>query len=131
MYRPHSFTHQRIGGNKTFHYPGRVGLKWWDKDALQKLLADVRDWQVKYNAQIYIGEFSAIRWAPGDEAYTYLKDCIDIFEQYNWSWTYHAFREYNGWSVEHDNNKANEQPADAPTTRQRLFMEAFKKNEKL
>lgn len=129
MYIPHSFTHQNISGRqKTFYYPGRVGLKWWDKNALRKVLDEVKEWQQKNNAQIYVGEFSAIRWAPGEDAYNYLKDCIDLFEEFNWSWCYHAFREYHGWSVEHDGNKANENRSTVPTMRQQLFMEAFKKN---
>lgn len=130
MYLPHSFTHQNIFGSKhkTFYYPGRVGLKWWDKDALHKALGEVKEWQQKNNVQIYVGEFSAIRWAPGDDARNYLKDCIDIFEEYNWSWCYHAFREYHGWSVEHGNIKEDEKPSASPTSSQQLFMEAFKKN---
>jgi len=130
MYLPHSFTHQNIFGkkHKTFYYPGRVGLKWWDKEALHYVLGEVKDWQQKNNAQIYVGEFSAIRWAPGDDARNYLKDCIDIFEEYNWSWCYHAFREYHGWSIEHDSLKENEKPSTTPTSRQQLFMEAFQKN---
>ncbi len=59
----------------------------------------VREFQLAYNVHIYVGEFSAIRWAPG--AAKYLSDCIDLFEEYNWDWTYHAFREWDGWSIEH------------------------------
>eukprot|EP01136_Pigoraptor_vietnamica_P010522 Opistho-1_new@48236 len=129
MYVPHSFTHQNISGkNKVFRYPGYVGLKRWNKEALRKVLYGIKDWQVKNNAQIYVGEFSAIRWAPGDDAYNYLKDCIDIFEENNWSWAYHAFREYHGWSVEHGNVKEDETTAKEATSRQQLFMDAFKKN---
>lgn len=129
MYIPHSFTHQNISGRKKIvHYPGRVGLKWWDKDALKKVLDGVRLWQQVNNTQIYVGEFSAIRWAPDDEAYTYLKDCIDLFEEYQWSWCYHAFREYHGWSVEHNGDKENEAPSANGTSRKTLFLEAFRKN---
>ncbi len=39
-------------------------------------------------------------WASGAEEY--LRDCIGIFEEYGWDWTYHAFREWPGWSVEHE-----------------------------
>jgi len=42
---------------------------------------------------MYIGEFSAIRWAPDGSAYRYLKDLIDVFEAHGWDWSYHAFRE--------------------------------------
>ena len=46
------------------------------------------------------GRVSAIAWAPGADQY--LRDCIGIFRDYGWDWTYHAFREWAGWSVEHE-----------------------------
>ncbi len=129
MYIPHSFTHQNIySQRRDFHYPGFVGIKWWNTKTLKKELEKIKDWQIANKAQIYVGEFSAIRWAPGDDAYLYLKDCVDVFEEFGWSWAYHAFREYHGWSVEHGNEKGDETPAKAPTQRQQLFLEAFKKN---
>ena len=71
---------------------------------MKNVLAPVRAFQKKYGAKIYVGEFSAICWAPG--AGVYLRDCIDIFEEYGWDWTYHAFREWAGWSVEHEGEEA-------------------------
>ena len=52
----------------------------------------------RHGARIYVGEFSAAAWAPGAE--TYLRDCIELFEEYGWDWTYHAFRESRVWDVE-------------------------------
>jgi hypothetical protein len=49
---------------------------------------------------IYVGEFSAIRWAPG--AADYIRDLIELFEEYGWSWTYHAFAEWHGWDTEYN-----------------------------
>ena len=46
------------------------------------------------------GEFSVAVWAPGGAAY--LDDLVSIFEEYGWDWTYHAFREWEGWSLEHE-----------------------------
>ena len=60
----------------------------------------VREFQRKHCARIYVGEFSAACWAPN--AGKYLADCIDMFEEYGWDWSYHAFREWQGWSVEHE-----------------------------
>jgi hypothetical protein len=50
---------------------------------------------------VFIGEFSVVRWAPVPDGANWLNDSIDLFEQNNWSWTYHAFREWPGWSLEH------------------------------
>ncbi len=106
MYQPTAYTHQFVKGifgsagrDKLLAYPGIINGKYFDKAALRKILQPVRDFQLKHKAQILCGEFSAITWAPGAELY--LKDCIELFEEYGWDWCYHAFREWKGWSLEH------------------------------
>jgi endoglucanase len=129
VYEPAIFTHQGLFGLPSgLKYPGIMDGKYWDKEALRTFLQPVRDWQLKHGANIYVGEFSAVRWAPDSSAYKYLHDCIDIFEGWGWSWAYHAFRESHVWSVEHDSNPGNEEKSSTITDRQRLLMEAFKKN---
>jgi hypothetical protein len=97
-YWPMEFTHQGVHGSA-------VGAVWpdpskgWDRDLVRRTLAPVRAFQERHRCRIYIGEFSAIAWAEGADAY--LRDCISVFEEYGWDWSYHAFREWNGWSVEH------------------------------
>ena len=100
-YSPHEYTHQgvfdrRDAGTRRYPDPG-MG---WDKEYIRRQLAPVRDFQLRHGAKIYVGEFSAAVWAPG--AGDYLRDCIEIFEEYGWDWTYHAFREWDGWSVERE-----------------------------
>jgi len=99
MYQPMAYTHQGVKG-KDFWTPAKYPdpAKGWDKAFLRKHLADVRKFQLEHGAKIYIGEFSAIAWAEGADAY--LRDVISIFEEYGWDWSYHAFREWPGWSVE-------------------------------
>ncbi len=129
MYLPHTFTHQGVfGPSAPIRYPGTIDGKQWDRAQLEAALKPVVDFQRKYNVHIYVGEFSAIRWAPDDSAYRYLKDLIDIFEEHGWDWTYHAFREWDGWSVEHGRDRADTQPTKTPTTRQTLLREWFAKN---
>jgi hypothetical protein len=132
MYFPHSFTHQGVYNTpeKPVVYPGIIDGKPCDKEALREYLKPVRDFQLAYNVHIYIGEFSAIRWAPGDSGLRYLSDCIDIFEEYGWDWSYHAYREWSGWSLEHGPDKADEQPTQAPTERMKMMLNWFSKNEK-
>lgn len=79
---------------------------------------------------IYIGEFSAIRWAPEGSAVRYLSDAIDLFEAHGWDWSYHAFREWSGWSVEHGADRNDTRPAAQPTDRQRLLQGWFARNAK-
>ena len=127
MYVPTEFTHQGVFGKWTpAAYPGKIGGTMWDKQQFRKVLQPVRDFQLAYNVHIYVGEFSAIRWAPG--AANYLRDCIELFEEYGWDWTYHAYREWDGWSVEHGSDPQDHQPSREPTDRKKLLLEWFGKN---
>jgi hypothetical protein len=131
MYQPHQFTHQGVHGGATgIAYPGMIGGILWDKAALRRALQPVRDWQRDYGVQIYLGEFSAIRWAPDDSAYRYLKDCIELFEEFGWDWSYHAFREWSGWSVEHGQEPGDTAPSKTQTTREKLLREWYANNVK-
>ena len=98
-YAPTAFTMQGIHDRK------REGLagwpdpeKGWDKECIRKALEPVLEFSREHDARILVGEFSAITWAPGAE--NYIRDCIEVFEEYGWDWCYHAFREWDGWSVE-------------------------------
>lgn len=99
MYEPGDYTHQGVRGEKDFarlEYPN--GDR--NRDYLVKSLAAVRKFEQQHKAKIYVGEFSAASWAPGADQY--IRDCVEIFKEYGWDWTYHAFREWPGWSVEHE-----------------------------
>ena len=98
--------------------------KGWNKDYLRAQLKPVLEFQRKTGCRIYVGEFSAVAWAPGADAY--LRDCIDLFEEYGWDWTYHAFREYAGWSVEHEGEDAKSLRPAADTPRKRVLLEGFR-----
>ena len=103
LYAPGDYTHQGVG--RALKKDGRP-LVWpdpsrgWDFEYLRRVLEPVRDFQRRHGVRIYVGEFSAVVWAPGADAY--LRDCISLFEEYGWDWTYHAFREWGPWSVEHE-----------------------------
>ena len=141
MYLPHEFTHQgipmdgkssiKLTSDILVRYPGNIAGTFVDKAALRRLLSPVREFQLANNARIFVGEFSAIRWAPG--AARYLDDCISIFEEYGWDWAYHAFREWPAWSVEHRNEPADLQthiPAQSPTDRALVLRKWFAKNQR-
>ena len=69
-------------------------------------------------------------WAPDHSAYRYLKDLIDIFEAHDWDWSYHAFREWSGWSVEYGPDRQDNAPAAHPTDRQQLLADWYARNQK-
>ena len=97
-YAPTAFTHQGVHGTPTGPVWPDPAQK-WDRDFIRATLRPVREFEQRHNAKIYVGEFSAIAWADGAE--NYLRDCMAVFEDYGWDWTYHAFREWSGWSLEH------------------------------
>ncbi|MGC8989329.1 MAG: glycoside hydrolase family 5 protein [Verrucomicrobiia bacterium] len=131
MYIPHSFTHQGVyGPGPALSYPGVIDGQHCDKAALERALQPVVKFQQTHGVHIYIGEFSAIRWAPGDSAVRYLSDLIDIFESHGWDWSYHAFREWHGWSVEHGPDRNNTKPLPTPTDRQLLLRKWYSQNQK-
>ncbi len=122
MYQPHQFTHQGIYGSPTgVHYPGEIEGKHWDKERVRRALQPAIGLQRDYGVHIYLGEFSAIRWAPGESGANYLRDCIEIFEENGWDWAYHAFREWDGWSVEHGPDREDRSRSETPTKREELL----------
>jgi endoglucanase len=131
MYIPHAFTHQGVyQKGREYRYPGTIDGQSWDKARLETALQPVIDFQKNYGVAIYIGEFSAIRWAPDHSAYRYLRDLADIFEAHDWDWSYHAFREWSGWSVEHSGERQDTAPTAEPTDRQQWLRAWFTKNQK-
>jgi endoglucanase len=132
MYLPHTFTHQGVYGQytKQWLYPGEIDGRLWDKAQIERALQPAIDFAERYRVHMYVGEFSAIRWAPDNSAYRYLRDCIEVFEAHGWDWTYHAFREWNGWSVEHGPDKNDNNPSPTETDREKLLREWYAKNEK-
>ncbi len=125
MYEPFDFTHQRVLGTRpwTAGWPNRE--KGWDRSYLKKVLAPVRAFQKKYGAKIYVGEFSAACWAP--DAGKYLKDAISVFEEYGWDWTYHAFREWPGWSVELEGENAENLRPSKNNPRKRALLDGLRR----
>ena len=130
MYEPYQFVFQNVYNNVTpIYYPGVIDGQMWNKDQLRVVLQPTLDWQKRHNASIHVGEFSAVRWAPGNSTCNYLNDVIELFEEFGWNWDYHAFRESQDWNVEIIGDKDHPQPSPVPTDRQLLLMEWFKKNQ--
>ncbi len=106
FYYPHSYTHQGIGGYQAEEfrkpYPGELKnfssdrAERWDKARMERSMKNAIDFQKKHNVRIFVGEFGVIRWAEGNGEW--VKDAIELFEQYGWDWTYHSYYEWNGWN---------------------------------
>ena len=146
FYSPHEFTHQGVGTTVgtdlaevmkkiNVRYPGDVNGLVWNKEAMEKSLATTVAFQSKYRVPIYFGEFSVIKWAPKEDAVKYLTDVVDIFEVNGWSWCYHSFREWPGWSFEHDESfwdqkSAAPKPVTYETERAKVIKAGLRKNGK-
>lgn len=128
MYIPGSFTHQGIRKFKTgIKYPGQIGIRYWNKETLREALRPVLEWQKIHNIPIYIGEFSASRYS-GESGERYLRDLIDLFEEYSWSWTYHAWREASIWDAEINSADPSNHTQTDKTPRLELLKAAFSRN---
>ena len=111
LYEPLSISMQGLPGYPGVHpYP----TKTWNYKTLFALVKPVKAFQDKYHVTIYVGEFSCIRWAPDGSAVRYVHDCLRIFTKEGWSWTYHAFDEYNGWNPELPQNAPRQLPDGLP-----------------
>jgi hypothetical protein len=129
FYQPMQFTHQGIHGNPAgVTYPGTIANQHWDQAALERAMRPALDFARKYRVHMYVGEFSAIRSAPGDAAAKYLADLIGILEKHRFDWSYHAYREWQGWSLEHEGPLNAPTKAQFPTDRQQVVTGWFQKN---
>jgi len=109
MYLPHAFTHQGLKGRaRGVVYPGRIRGKYWDKSALREALAPLKQFQKKHSGPIFIGEFSAVRWASGGELY--VRDLAAIFDENNWGWTYFSATGWHGMNPDYDDKFSSDNP---------------------
>jgi hypothetical protein len=148
MYTPHLVTHQGVGKDWVpLSYPGNITediYNWpgapdgWDKSTLIQYL-DVHCGLSAFaqNHEIYVGEFGCARWAPGHGAYSYIRDCLEIFEARNWNWVYFQDGPYatdnygaNTWSAQYDEVWNSGTPAPDPTDRLQLLQRYWGRNRK-
>ena len=94
------------------------------KELIKKELAPVLEFSKKHNAKIYIGEFSVAAWATGGD--NWLRDVIAVFDEFGWDWTYHAFREWQPWSVEHEGPDKDHMVRSEDNPRKRALLEGIR-----
>jgi endoglucanase len=132
IYTPYQYTHQGIFGNPHgISYPGTVSFSFWDKQHLEAAMSPLIEFQKKYDVPVFIGEFSAVRWAPGAD--DYLKDLITIFDKKGWGWVYFQYKSWHGWDPDFDalystNDDAQKHYVGKDTARWKLLKDAYAKN---
>ena len=101
MYLPHKFTHQGVGSREIgLEYPGVINGRLWNAQELKKALSPLRRFEQEYGVPVWVGEFSAVRWAEGGEQY--LEDLVGVFDEYGWGWAYWSFAWWHGWNPNYD-----------------------------
>ncbi|WP_345972449.1 glycoside hydrolase family 5 protein [Sulfurimonas diazotrophicus] len=139
MYAPREYTHQGIRDLKALKgklsYPGWLQMfstslpRYWDKELLIKYVREARRFQEKYNVRIFVSEFGVVRWAPGSAKW--VKDSIEIFEQYGWDWCFHSYGAWNGFNPSFDPEDRVSLLSDGNKTTETLkvLLHYFKKNQ--
>jgi len=100
VYEPDDFTQQGIhsavyGG---LEYPSRE----WNKDWLRDVLQPVRDFQLRYGVKVQVGEFGVDSLTPTNSRVAYLRDLLELFEEYEFDYTYWVFKQWGAYSFEHE-----------------------------
>jgi Cellulase (glycosyl hydrolase family 5) len=130
FYVPHEITHQgvsprwplalRYPSDDGAASPGRTAQNspGWNRERLRAELAPSAARGQRDGVPVYVGEFSCVRWAPGDSALNYVRDCLALFAGFGWHWAYHEFRGWPGWDAETTSTtrglQAEPRRADAP-----------------
>ena len=126
FYSPHDLTHEGVGRFTRWKYPGYINGVYWDKEQLRLALKPVIDFQQKYKAKIFIGEFSCIAWARGADQW--VRDTVELFDEYGFDYTYHAFREWPPWSLEHEAVSVGKVKPSSDNGRKRAILNSLKRN---
>lgn len=120
-YAPFDFTHQAVAGDQRTRrrYPETLPDGRPSSVLLAESLEPVRRFATRYDVPIYVGEFSAPRWAPDGSAARYMADSIAAFNRFGWSWAYHEYRAWHGWDPEvaEAEPEARRRRVDAPVLR--------------
>lgn len=129
MYEPHDFTHQNVleRYKNTYSFPDYIKGVYWDEKKVLSEFENLIMFSEKNKISVYIGEFSTPRWT-GKNGNRYLEVVMKFFDENNWSWTYHAYRESEVWDPERSNINRNDLKRYKNTERMKLLTKFFKEN---
>lgn len=103
FYYPQVFTNpQGDPKNADLYYPGQIGDKYWDKNALDAILKSAVNLSELKDKPILVGEFGANGNADANGALTWISDMLSLLNTYNLHYTFHNYRSrsYQGdWTM--------------------------------
>ncbi len=116
-YDPHQVSHQGLPG-----YPASQAYPTAEEGKARgyERMLEARKFCANYGVPMFVGEFSCVRWAPGNSAANYVRDAVEMFAAERWGGTYHVWRGYDGWDAEiaqdkpQDTGKPSDRRPDAP-----------------
>lgn len=94
-YEPMAFTHQSAPWERAFAATRDVA--WGSPEDQAKLVADLavaRDWALKHDRPVYLGEFGVYDKAPAASRAAWVQYVARTAERFGWSWAY--------WQFDHD-----------------------------
>ena len=90
FYEPTRFVFNQV---PNLTYPGRIGGVQWNKMRIAKYLKKY----AIYGVPIYVGEFGVASRCPHcKKEYSWVRDVLKIFKQYNFHWTYWTYKSVGG-----------------------------------
>jgi hypothetical protein len=108
-YEPYNVTHWGVYPTfaklDTLYYPSEQPSTAWppgprNRSWLEQLVSWPMYWSRRYNIPMFVAEFSCVRWAPNNSREYWLRDSINLFNQYGFSWAYCSWRGWQGWDAE-------------------------------
>ncbi|MCM8791814.1 MAG: glycoside hydrolase family 5 protein [Candidatus Omnitrophica bacterium] len=94
FYAPLEFT---FGFVRNLKYPGKIQGKHFSKDNLKRLLNRYYQIKERYQVPIYVGEFGQqSRCSYCGKEFLWLKDTLEIFKEFGFSWTYWTYKAIAG-----------------------------------
>lgn len=73
-------------------YPGTIGGLPWNRDALRNSLASYKEFSLKHNVPIYVGEFGVNYRENANGELQWVEDMVSIFREFGFSWTYWTYK---------------------------------------
>lgn len=110
-------------------YPGLINGVLFDAVQMRRDFEPVLAFQRDYGLRVLVGEFGVVRWAPPGSAVRWFSDAVQIYEGGQMDWLYHAYREWDGWSVEDVGTPEQPERSLTPTDREQFFRAAFRANQ--
>ncbi|MCM8773651.1 MAG: glycoside hydrolase family 5 protein [Candidatus Omnitrophica bacterium] len=88
-YQPLNFTFNFIN---QYRYPGKIDGKFWDKSQIFRYLDKYYSFSKRKKVEIFVGEFGVNYRGNAWGEVDYLRDILEVFEEFSFSYTYWTYK---------------------------------------